>query len=132
VIVLDTDIVSVLMRRPPDILVRRLGQVPVREQATTTITLGELAYGALRAGRPELYGRALSLTVGVSVLPFGEEAVPHYANVRLGLERGGARLADPDLRIAAIVLAHDHTLITGNVRHFARVPGLLVENWLSN
>ena len=47
-----------------------------------------------------------------------------------GFERAGLRLADPDLRIAAIVTAHDATLVTGNVRHFAGVPGLAVENWL--
>ncbi len=53
-----------------------------------------------------------------------------YAEIRVALEASGQRLDDPDLRIAAICLAHDLTLVTGNVRHFERVPGLRVENWL--
>jgi tRNA(fMet)-specific endonuclease VapC len=48
----------------------------------------------------------------------------------LALERPGKRLDDPDLRIVATVLAHEATLITGNTRHFQRVPGLRHENWL--
>jgi tRNA(fMet)-specific endonuclease VapC len=131
VIVLDTDVISHLMRRPPAGLVRRLADVPTSEQATTTISLGELAYGALKVGRPEFYDRALDLLEGVSVFPFDEAAVPHYARVRVALEQAGTRLADPDLRIAAIALANGVTLITGNLRYFSRVAGLSAENWLS-
>jgi tRNA(fMet)-specific endonuclease VapC len=42
----------------------------------------------------------------------------------------GQRIDEPDLRIASIVLSHGMTLVTGNVPHFRRVPGLLMENWL--
>jgi len=52
------------------------------------------------------------------------------AQRRLAEVSAGQRLDDPDLRIAAICVAHDLTLVTGNVRHFERVPGLRVENWL--
>ncbi len=53
-----------------------------------------------------------------------------YGQLRAELESTGERVAEPDLRIAAIVLARDATLVTGNVRHFARIPELRVENWL--
>ena len=53
-----------------------------------------------------------------------------YGTLRADLERRGMRLDDPDLRVASIALARDLTLVTGNVRHFERVPGLRVENWL--
>jgi tRNA(fMet)-specific endonuclease VapC len=46
--------------------------------------------------------------------------------------RRGQRLDGPDLRIAAIALSRDLTLVTGNVRHFERVPGLRIENWLES
>ena len=49
----------------------------------------------------------------------------------MALEAVGRPLEDADLQIAAICLAHDLTLVTGNVRHFERVPGLRVENWLT-
>ena len=62
---------------------------------------------------------------------FDEQAARAYAEIRVELEAKGQRLDDADLRIAAICLARDLTLITGNVRHFERVPGLRVENWLT-
>jgi tRNA(fMet)-specific endonuclease VapC len=130
-IVLDTDVVSNLMRaQPSPDLVARLGKVPVSEQSTTAVTIGELVYGAVRVERPELYERAMRLLAGTSVLAFDQAAAERYGHVRSDLERQGRRLADPDLRIAATVLAHEAVLVTGNTRHFARVPGLVCENWL--
>ena len=129
-IVLDTDAISGLMRsRPAATLVKHLEDVPLAEQATTAITLGEIAYGARRVGRSVLYDRALRLLAGVRILDFDRVAAEQYGIVRTALEVSGRRLADPDLRIASIVLAHRGTLLTGNVRHFGRVPGLQVVDW---
>jgi len=76
-------------------------------------------------------GQSKSTSGGdVSILLFDEPAARSYAEIRVELEAAGRRLEDPDIRIAAICLAHDLTLVTGNVRHFERVPGLRVENWL--
>jgi tRNA(fMet)-specific endonuclease VapC len=131
VIVLDTDVISELMRpEPPRGLLGRLRQVPAAEQATTAITIGELRYGSERVGRPDLYERAMALLAAVPVLAFERSAADHYGRVRAALERRGERLADPDLRIASTVLAHQATLISGNVRHFQRIAGLQVEDWL--
>jgi len=131
VIVVDTDVLSDLMRaRPSPVLTARLERLRVVEQATTAITLGEIAYGARKTGRPALYQRALELLRGVRILDFDRAAAERYSALRAQLERAGLRLADPDLRIAAIVTARRATLATGNVRHFARVPGLAVEDWL--
>jgi tRNA(fMet)-specific endonuclease VapC len=130
-IVLDTDVVSDLMRpRPTPSLVARLGEVPYSEQATTAVTVGELAYGAHRVDRPDLFERAMSLLSDTRVLAFDDHVARHYGRIRSELERQGKRLDDPDLRIAATVLAHEATLITGDTRHFQRVPGLRHENWL--
>ena len=130
-IVLDTDVISELMRpRPSSRLLARLGDVAVREQATTAITLGELAYGARKAGRPALYDRAIQLLHGVRILDFDRPAAERYGELRLLLERTGRGLADPDLRIAAIAAANRRKLITGNPRHFVRVPDLIVEDWI--
>jgi tRNA(fMet)-specific endonuclease VapC len=129
---LDTDVISATLRpAPPLVLVRRLARTPEAEQSTTTITLGELLYGAARRGSERLAAR-IHETVAAAheILPFDEAAAAAYAELRAALEREGRRLDDPDLRIAAIALARDLTLVTGNVRHFARVPGLRVENWL--
>lgn len=130
-IVLDTDVVSDLMRpKPSPTLMARLAEVSASEQSTTAVTLGELAYGANRAQRPELYTRAMRLLKGTRIFPFDRDAAERYGRIRCELERDGTRLADPDLRIAAIVLAHGATLVSGNVRHFGRVSGLTVHDWM--
>jgi predicted nucleic acid-binding protein len=128
----DTDVLSAVLRKdPPLALIRRLAQLSPDEQFTTSITLGELLYGAARRESLTLARRARGLVSRlVEVLPFDAEAAEVYAEVRAGLEAGGQRLDEPDLRIASISLARDLTLVTGNVRHFGRVPELKVENWL--
>lgn len=130
-IILDTDVISHLMRpRPAPSLLSRIRRAPVSEQATTAITMGELAYGALKAARPDLYTRAQRLLAGVRVFDFDTPAAELYGLIRADLEATGQRLADPDLRIAAIAVARDARLITGNLRRFGRIPGLAVEDWL--
>ena len=128
----DTDVLSALVRpQPPMHLVRRLVMLAPSEQCTTSITLGELLHGTAKRGSDRLTERVNGLIRSAGlVLPFDEPAARVYAGVRLELEGGGRRLAEPDLRIAAIALSRDVTLVTGNVRHFKRVPGLRVENWL--
>ena len=70
------------------------------------------------------------LRPNLPILPFDTAAARRYGEVRAGLERRGTPLGDADLRIGAIALARDLTVVTGNVRHFERIPGLSVESWL--
>lgn len=128
----DTDILSATMRRDPSLpLIRKLAQVPPTEQFTTAVTLGELLYGAARRDSKRLNEQVRDLIRGaLTVLPFDEAAAEVYGPLRAQLESEGQRLAEPDMRIASIALSRDLTLVTGNVRHFTRVPGLKVENWL--
>ena len=67
----------------------------------------------------------------VGILPFDEVAAETYGPVRARLEAAGTPLGEPDLRVASIALANDLTLVSGNVRHFSRVPQLRLENWLA-
>jgi tRNA(fMet)-specific endonuclease VapC len=128
----DTDVLSATMRRDPPLgLIRKLALVPPAEQFTTAITLGEIIYGAVKRESDELVAGVRELVLsGISILPFDRSAAEVYGRLRARLEREGRRLAEPDLRIASIALARDLTLVTGNVRHFGRVPDLKVENWL--
>ena len=112
-------------------LLRRLARTPADDQCTTAITVGEIVYGGARIGRPGHAERMQELLSSLhSVLAFDERAAVVYGGLRAELERTGLRLDDPDLRIASVALSRDLTLVTGNVRHFERVPGLRVENWL--
>ncbi len=133
--VLDTDTLSNLMKRSTSpTLVAKLATVPVEAQFTTSITLGELLYGAYRRSEHSsvLLARIETvLTANLPILPFDAAAARLYGPLRADLERMGTPLAEADLRIAAITLAENLTLITGNIRHFQRVPGLRIENWIA-
>ena len=131
---LDTNLLSNLLKRAPSTtLIAKLVSVPSERRFTSSITLGELVYGAHRLGT-----RAGVLLEQIDrvllpyrpVIPFDADAARHYGEVRAELERRGTPLDDADLRITAIALSRNLTLVTGNVRHFQRVPGLPVENWL--
>lgn len=130
----DTDILSNLLRRTPStVLIAKLASVPPEQQFTSAITLGELFYGAYRLGPTSkvlLERLEKTLLPNLPVISFDAEAAHKYGQTRAELERKGISIGDADLRIAAIALARGLTVITGNVNHFRRVPGLPVENWL--
>lgn len=128
----DTDTLSAVLKRDPPLgLIRKLAAVPPEDQFTTAINLGELLYGASRASRDDLVTRINEIiTTRVCVLPFDERAAEKYGPLRAGLESEGRTLHEADLRIASIALAADLVVVTGNLRHFERIPGLIVENWL--
>ena len=133
-ICLDTDVASAIMRPSggPPKLGRRLGTLDPALQFTTSITVGELLYGAWKRRSKGLERDIERFVAGeIQIADFDEAAARAYAEIRVDLEAGGQRLEDADLRIAAICVAREFTLITGNVRHFERVPGLRVENWLT-
>jgi tRNA(fMet)-specific endonuclease VapC len=128
----DTDVLSALIRSEPSIrLARRVASVAPEEQCTTAITLAELIYGVARRGSKQLAAQVDAVVrSALTILPFDASAAETHGPLRAELERQGRRLAEPDLRIASIVLSRDLTLVTGNVRHFERVPGLRLEDWL--
>jgi predicted nucleic acid-binding protein len=131
----DTDILSNLLRRSPSpSLLRRMALTPVGDQATSSITLGEMYYGARRLadGGNVLVGRIEArLLPNLAILPFDFPAARLYGEIRADLERAGTPIGDADMRIAAIAKANDLTVITNNTRHFERVEDLPVENWLT-
>lgn len=131
-VVLDTDVVSNLLSRTPSReLTRRLAGV-AEQQCLTAISLSELLYGIERSTHHEYLRELLETEMlpGLEVLPFDEQAAREYAVLRVTLERRGQMLDEADLRIASIALANRLALVTGNERHFRRVPGLRVYNWL--
>ena len=129
---LDTDTIGNLLKKSPSIqLIQRLARTPVEEQFTSAITVGELAYGSFR--RPDgggLWKRIRDYLHPLQVLPFDYESSLTYGRVRAELEKKGIVLPEADLRIGAIALSRRMTVVTGNQRHFVRIPNLNVENWL--
>lgn len=130
----DTDTLSNPLKQLPSLaLLRRLASVPPEQQFTSSITVGEMIYGAHKSPHRDTILQRLDSEVwpNVQILPFDTAAARVYGPLRRELELGGTPVAEPDLRIASIALAHGLMLITGNVRHFSKVPGLLIENWLT-
>jgi len=111
-------------------VVARLRGLRPDEVAVCTIVRAELLFGAARSRDP-VNERALveRFLEPFASLPFDDLAASHYAEVRYALERIGQRIGAHDLEIAAIALAQRLTLVTHNVSEFARVPGLLWEDW---
>ncbi len=131
--IFDTDVYTNVMRKiPSETLLNRLKRVPRRDQFTTTITIGEVYYGLMKASNKT---RLLKLFEDVllpraTILPFDFSAAKKYGEIRSFLEKQGTPLAHADLQIASIALSMNMILITGNQQHFQRVPQLTVENWL--
>ena len=128
----DTDVLAAaLLREPTMQLVRRLARTPGDQQFTTSVSVAEIAYAAARNGDGEVAGRVRELIAAASaVLPFDQDAADVYGPLRAQLERIGVRLDEPSLRIAAIAVSRDLTLVTASARLYDRVPGLRIENWL--
>ena len=129
----DTDILSATMRRDPPLrLIRRLAVTPPSQQFTTAITYGEMIYGAAKRKSEALADRIRALlNHAITIVPFDDAAAERYGHLRATLESDGMPLAEPDLRIAATALSRSLTLVTANTRHFNRIPGLTIENWLA-
>jgi predicted nucleic acid-binding protein len=129
----DTDILShVLKKRRPAALMARLKATPRAAQFTSAMNVAEIYFGVLRKeGRKDLL-RCYEDDVfpRLTILPFDRASARIFGQIKADLERRGLTRFEPDLQIASIALAHNLTLVTGNVRHYSGIPGLRVENWL--
>ncbi len=131
----DTDAISELLkRRPAAGYVRWLAAVPREEQFTSAVVVGELYKGAFRSSAVarHLDNVEKRVLTAVTVLSYDVAAARVYGQVRAQLETAGRPLADADLQIAATALLHDLELVTGNVKHFRRVPELRVSPALAD
>jgi len=127
---LDTNIVSDLIRNPQGKCAARIAAVGESNVCTSIIAASELRYGALKKKSLRLTRQLEAVLSVLEVAPFEAPADALYAKVRTKLETAGAPIGGNDLLIASHALALGLTLVTGNEREFARVDGLKIENWL--
>jgi tRNA(fMet)-specific endonuclease VapC len=128
---LDTNIVIyVIKRRPIEVLV--LFNEHAGRMAISAITLSELYHGAEKSAKVsqnlEVIEEFSSL---LEVLPYTAKASAHYGSIRSALEKAGQPIGVNDLHIAAHARSEGLVVVTNNVSEFARVPGLMVENWVT-
>lgn len=123
----DTDAISELLRpRPLPGYLDWLETVPREEQYTSAVVVGELYRGAFRTADRDRHLRNIEDRVlpSVTSLPYDIAVARVFGQVRAHLEDLGRVLPDADLQIAATALHHGLELVTGNLRHFERVPKL--------
>lgn len=111
---------------------KRLADVQQCDQYISTITIAEIVYGAMKSGRTAYHLKNLEeiLLPSVNIAGFDAKAGYICGRIRADLEKQGTPLSLADLEIAAIAMANNFRLITGNIKHFERIAGLRVENWL--
>jgi tRNA(fMet)-specific endonuclease VapC len=127
---LDTNILSDLVRCPQGGVAERVTRAGVDTVCTSIVVASELRFGALKSGSRRLVRQSELILSAIDILPLDEPADEEYARLRLHLESRGSLIGSNDMLIAAHALSLNCTLVTANEREFARVPGLGVENWL--
>ena len=128
---LDTDIVIYLMHRRSAAVAAQFARLRPVEVAISCVAFGELRFGAEKSAKREASMVLLKrLLERIAVLPLDTSVSEEYGRIRAVLEAKGTPLGNNDLWIAAHALAANLTLVTNNMREFARVPGLKIENWI--
>lgn len=127
---LDTNVISKLVRQPSAQLMSRISAVGEDAICTSIVVAAELRYGARKATSSKLKDRVEMLLSALEVLALEPPADRVYGELRYYLAKQGTLIGANDLLIAAHTIAADLTLITANIEEFERVPGLRMENWL--
>lgn len=127
---LDTNVVSDLVRNPQGKVAQHIRKVGEAQVCTSIIVAAELRYGAAKKHSPQLSAQLEAVLGALEVLPFETPADAAYGVLRAQLEQAGRPIGANDLLIAAQAIALDCTIVTDNEKEFARVGNLPRQNWL--
>ncbi len=125
----DTDAISEVLRsRPLPDYVAWLRTIAREEQFTSAVVIGELFKGAFLSRQRDRHLRNIRdrVLLAVTPLPYDLAVARVFGRIQAALQDAGMPLADADAQIAATAIHHDLELVTGNIRHFSRVPGLKI------
>ncbi len=96
------------------------------------MVIGELYYGAFKSTvREEELKRVDRFVEILPEIKPSKRSMRRFGEIKAILEQKGTRLADADIIIASVALEEGFALVTGNVRHYNRIEGLVIENWFS-
>jgi tRNA(fMet)-specific endonuclease VapC len=128
---LDTDTCAFVLRRSSDTLLARIQSVPVMQQVMSVVTYAELLYGVQVSSKKKANQAAVdALARHLAVLDWSQDAAGHYAQIRADLKKRGAMIGANDLLIAAHARSLGAIVVTNNTKDFARVKGLVIDNWM--
>ena len=127
---LDTSILSHLIRQPQGIVAARIAEVGEANVLASVIVACELRNGAAKRGSRRLTRQIEAVLGAMTIRPLESDVERVYASIRVALEKKGTPIGAHDMLIAAHARAIDAVCVTDNVAEFTRVPALKVENWL--
>ena len=127
---LDTNILSHLVRQPQGPVADHIAEVGEAYVLTSVIVACELRYGAAKRGSRKLTRQVEAVLSAMTIKPLESDVERVYASIRVALERKGTPIGAHDMLIAAHARTIDAVCVTDNVAEFKRVPALKVENWV--
>ena len=127
---LDTNICIYVINHKPQQVFERFRQYQLGQLAVSSITASELAFGVEKSGSERNKQALKKFLSPLEILPYDEQAVWHYAQLRHDLQSKGQTIGSLDMLIAAHALALDVVLVTKNTKEFERIERLKLENWV--
>jgi len=126
---IDTDVLVHLLRGNSTVI-HAMAANADDFKAISVVSFGELIYGCSKSDHPaENIAKVHHIAANFPIIPVSEPIMERYGVMKADLVKQGQRLEDFDLVIAATALHLGYTFVTGNIRHFSRVPGLRIDNW---
>ena len=130
---LDTDTCIALIKGKPPSVLKKLRGKSVGQVGISSITLGELAFGAAKSGRRDESRAALAeFLLALEIASFDGDAASSYGQLRASLEKRRTPIGPLDTLIGAHAAALDVVLVTHNTREFGRIDTLRLEDWTSS
>jgi len=130
-ILLDTNICIYLINAKPPAVLARFQQYRLGDIGLCSVVAAELAFGVAKSGSVRNRQALEMFLAPLTILPFDAASVWAYGELRADLERRGTPIGSLDTLIAAHALSQQARLVTNNTREFAKVPGLLLDNWVT-
>jgi tRNA(fMet)-specific endonuclease VapC len=127
---LDTNILSHLVRQPQGPVADHIADVGEANVLTSVIVACELRYGPAKRGSRKLTRQVEAVLSAMTIRPLESDIERVYASIRVAVEKKGTPIGAHDMLIAAHARAIDAVCVTDNVAEFKRVPALRIENWL--
>ena len=131
---LDTNVLSEVIRKDPNRgVLQRLNELAARDVVTSAVCVAELRHGAARVAHGALLWRRIAREIlsRVDILPMGEAEAVRAGDLLATLEARGEPIGIEDVWIGATALEHGLRVVTRNLKHFQRIPGLTSESWWS-
>jgi tRNA(fMet)-specific endonuclease VapC len=130
---LDTNILSELIKKHPSpSVLSQLSSKPAHTLFTSSICIMELRFGSVLREDSEIFWEKVTQEIisRVNIAPIAEREALSAGNILAELRKKGEIIGLEDVLIAASAVANQCIVVTANIRHFSRIKGLKVENWL--